>query len=101
MAFIWRNYSTPPYDRYALTVVEDASTADGYRITDHDGAVADSAFLAMFREHMARTALVSFGRELPDGTILDGTKPAAPKEPDHFDTAVRSIPGAGLWNRKE
>jgi hypothetical protein len=92
--YLWREYPTAPFQRYAATV-RPASTPDGYEVTDHDGAVADSTFMASLREAMAKPTIAHVGLTDARG-IIDKIAQVSPGDAGHFGAAIRSVPGAVL-----
>lgn len=95
MAFhLWRRYATAPYRRFACTV-EKADTEDGFRITDYDENVADVHFLHSVTHTLRSHHTVRTGEE--DGTkIVENIEYVGPEHPEHFESAIRMVPGAVL-----
>ena len=92
---LWREFPTRPFSRWAVTVVEDASVPDGFRIIDSDDSVVDGHFLTTLHRHLMHPHPVQ-ASATEDGTIYDMHYIKHPTEPGYLAEAIRSTPGAYL-----
>lgn len=93
---LWKHFNTAPFTRYACTLVEDASTEDGYRVTQHDPSVADVSFMHQLSDGMAKPRRVRdsiVDKTKDELTITEAIHTAMVKEPGHFEAAVYQIRG--------
>lgn len=93
---LWREFPTPPYQRWACDVVRDASRPDGYRIVDSDTSTADAGFLNGLSLHMHQPHIVHQPPIEQDGAIYEVHGPASPGTPGHFEEAIRTTPNAEI-----
>src|SRR5687767_14741188 len=94
-AHLWRKMPAAPHLRFACTIEEDTTTTDGFRVVDNDPSTATPDFMHEVQIHMTLPVNVAQGFRDQDGHFT-GVREARPKEPGHFDAAVRSIPNALL-----
>lgn len=89
---LWRKYRVRPFFRWACRV-ERADTEDGFRISDHDGSVADAVFLHALRDHMSKPTNVIFSRPMggKDGGSAVVRDVRYPGDMGHFESAVRQF----------
>ena len=99
---LWREYQTPPFQRWACTVTESEDAESGYKIVEHDIAVADAVFLHRLHDYLLKPHPVHTSVVDPDGLagIIDRVGYAHAGEPGHFAEAIRSVPGASLGGRR-
>lgn len=86
---------SPPYLRYACTVVEDRKVPDGYRVVSLDAHVATLPFLHSLSAHMTRAQPVR-GSVKDGDTVIETVVDAHQGEVGHFAAAIRTIPNAFL-----
>lgn len=95
---LWRGYPDRPYYRYAASIVPDSTRPDGYRVTDHDPAVADVGFLQRLSDTLTQGVMVQGSIPGENGAVILTQRWVHPGEDGHFETAVRMVPGAYLRN---
>ena len=93
--YMWRAYSSVPYDRYACTITYDPKAEEGYRVTDHEPSIADAQFFHSLADHMLLPQMVQEGIER-DGAHVDEVYWVQPGSEVHFEAAVRSFPLTSL-----
>lgn len=92
---ISRSYPTKPFQRYACTLVQ-ADTPEGFRVVDHDPKVADVAWLEHLSTHMLKPQMLQSSEVTEKGIIEKVPTTVLGPSPRHFESAVRTIPGAYL-----
>lgn len=91
-----RQYSIAPYDRWACDVAFSLEAPEGYEILDYDPQVADPAFFHTLSIHMRQPVIRQTSEEPEDGVIGEIVGRLGAGTDDHFRTAIRTIPGAGI-----
>ena len=89
---LWREYPVKPFQRFACSVIEDHSQHGGFRIVDWDPSVASLSFLHGLEGHLSRPHPVT--TEGAEGRDISTV--ASPRDPGHFDEAIRSFKGATM-----
>ena len=100
---IWQRFPTKPFRRFACTIIEDTHAGSGFDVVDLDPQVADSSFLTKLHDHMQlpTTVMSDFEDAAADDNVdatLIGV--AQPKDPKHFEHAVRTIPSTDLMGAR-
>jgi hypothetical protein len=95
MIHLWRSYQIEPYDRFAMTIEHDPKAEYGFRIVDHDPAVADASFTVAFSEHMRRPTTVQF----VNANGEEGYHWEYPGSPKHTSAAARTFDRATVCGK--
>jgi len=90
---------TPPYRRYACTVLADDAAPDGFRVVDADSDVVDAEFMYGLRAALRRPVKVMTGVTL-DHETQESVDIRRPGDENYLAAAVRQVPGTLLGGIK-
>ena len=90
---LFREYQTKPFYRRACVISYAPETDDKYRLTQVDGRVCDTGFMALIARVMQTPKAIRQSTERGNATVMMiGDKPTIVGSPQHFVMAVEAIP---------